>query len=389
MRDAEWGAEPSTRPTNDVFAERCRALLDLAAGEGVAATFVYGNTFAVGGVRYLTGFTPRRDCYLYLGGDTTPTLYVQFFNHVPNAREVTAVAAVEWGGPSSVGRIVERVRGDLGGSGRVGLIGPIPYQDHRRLVDELEGFELVDLGPPFWKTRLIKQAPEIEWTRRGAELTDQALAHLVGSIIPGVSERQLGAAVTAYCAAAGGHVGICFLLTTSMSGEGRYVPAQEWSGRIIQPGDMVVVELSAGYAGHTGQVLRTITVGEPLPRIIELHEIAEEAFAEISSRIHPGARASELLEAARAIDDAGVTVCDDVVHGYGGGYLQPVLRTPASQHGPYSDIELQPGMMVVVQPNVVSPDLSIGVQTGELLIVTDDGYESMHGYPRGIVVTGS
>jgi Xaa-Pro aminopeptidase len=389
MRDAEWAAEELSRPPDEVFAERCRALLDLAADHGVAATLVYGNTFAVGGVRYLTGFTPRRDCYLYLGANTPPTLYVQFFNHIPNAREVVADAVVEWGGPSSVGTVVQRVQGELRESARLGLIGPIPYQDHRKLVEELEGFELIDLGPAFWKTRLVKQQPEIEWTRRGAEFTDQALAHLVESIGPGVSERQLGAAVTAFCAAAGAHVGVCFLLTTSMRGEGRYVPAQEWSERIVQPGDMVVVELSAGFAGHTGQVLRTITVGEPSPRVVELHGIADRTFAEISSRIHPGARASDLLEAARIIDDAGATVCDDVVHGYGGGYLQPVLRTPATQHGPYTDIELQPGMMVVVQPNVVSRDLSIGVQTGELLIVTDEGYESLHRYPRGIVVTGA
>jgi Xaa-Pro aminopeptidase len=348
---------------------------------------MYGNTFAVGGVRYLTGFTPRRDCYLYIAADTPPTLYVQYFNHVPNAREVAAAATVEWGGPSSVGRVVERVRRDLGGSGRLGLIGPITYQDHRRLVDELEGIELVDLGPAFWKTRLVKEPAEVDWTRRGAELNDQALGHLVESIVPGVSERELGAAVTAFCAAAGGHVGICFLLTTSMNGEGRYVPAQEWSGRVVQPGDMVVVELSAGYAGHTGQILRTITVGEPQPRIVELHEIAENAFDKISSRVQPGARASELLEAARIIDDAGVTVCDDVVHGYGGGYLPPVVRTPATQHGRLADLELQPGMMVVVQPNVVSPDHNIGVQTGELLIVTNDGHESLHRYPRGIIVT--
>jgi Xaa-Pro aminopeptidase len=78
-------------------------------------------------------------------------------------------------------------------------------------------------------------------------------------------------------------------------------------------------------------------------------------------------------------------VCDDVVHGYGGGYLPPVLRTPATMHGPVPELALQPGMMVVVQPNVVDTGASLGVQTGELLLVTKDGSERLHRLPRGLL----
>jgi Xaa-Pro aminopeptidase len=383
VHDAPDGAVSELSPA--VFTNRRRRLVAKAHGRGLDATIVYGNLFAAGAIRYLTGFQPRRDSYLCVGPDFPHVLYVQFFNHVPNTREVAAVPAVEWGGPSQVVTVAQHLRARPRPLRKVGLIGPIPYQDHQRLATELAGIELVDLGPEFWNGRLVKDTAEIEWTRRGAGLTDDALGHLVETIAHGVTERELGAAVTSYSAARGGHLGICFLLITSMQGEGRYVPAQHWSDRAIRPGDMVVVELSAGYAGHTGQVLRTISIGEPFRRIIELHEVAEAAFRAISSLVQPGVRSSELLAAAKLIDDAGLTVCDDVVHGYGGGYLQPVLRTPATQHGPYRDIELEPGMMVVVQPNVVAADHSVGVQTGELLLVTEDGHDSLHRFPRGIV----
>src|SRR3990170_1230482 len=102
----------------------------------------------------------------------------------------------------------------------------------------------------------------------------------------------------------------------------------------------------------------------------------------------PSAPAS-LLEAAGLIDRAALTVCDDVVHGYGGGYLPPVLRTPATMHGPPPDIVLRPGMMVVVQPNVIAPDGSMGVQTGELLLVTETGSESLHALARGLLRAGA
>jgi len=40
-------------------------------------------------------------------------------------------------------------------------------------------------------------------------------------------------------------------------------------------------------------------------------------------------------------------------------------------------------MMMVIQPNVITTDQTAGVQTGELVLVTDTGAESLHTAPRG------
>ena len=42
-------------------------------------------------------------------------------------------------------------------------------------------------------------------------------------------------------------------------------------------------------------------------------------------------------------------------------------------------------MTVVIQPNVVTPDGKAGVQTGELVLITKTGIESLHVMPRGFV----
>jgi Xaa-Pro dipeptidase len=41
-------------------------------------------------------------------------------------------------------------------------------------------------------------------------------------------------------------------------------------------------------------------------------------------------------------------------------------------------------MALVVQPNVVTADASIGVQTGELLLVTPEGAKRLHTFPQGL-----
>ena len=111
--------------------------------------------------------------------------------------------------------------------------------------------------------------------------------------------------------------------------------------------------------------------------------------------------------AAEIILGAGYTIYDDLMHGFGGGYLPPVIsradlesgRTAApparaTSRGPHlcaagpaatsRNFTFAAGMTVVLQPNVITPDERAGVQTGELVLVTESGWESLHRYPRGL-----
>jgi Xaa-Pro aminopeptidase len=97
--------------------------------------------------------------------------------------------------------------------------------------------------------------------------------------------------------------------------------------------------------------------------------------------------AEELVAAAGVVEDAGFTTVDDLVHGFGGGYLPPVIGSRSRPIRPTPDLTLEAGMTLVVQPNVATPDLRLGVQTGELLLVTDDGAERLHGFAEGLVRT--
>ena len=83
------------------------------------------------------------------------------------------------------------------------------------------------------------------------------------------------------------------------------------------------------------------------------------------------------------IEDAGFTIIDDLLHGYGGGYFPPILGSRSRPAGPIPEEPFEAGMTVVVQPNVVTPDGRAGVQTGELVLITQCGIERLHSFPRG------
>ena len=95
--------------------------------------------------------------------------------------------------------------------------------------------------------------------------------------------------------------------------------------------------------------------------------------------------AAEIIAETSVIEDAGFTIWDDVTHGYGGGYLAPVLGCTSRPAGPVPDFTFAENMMLVVQPNIITTDAKAGVQTGGLVRITKDGNEHMQIYPSGII----
>lgn len=95
----------------------------------------------------------------------------------------------------------------------------------------------------------------------------------------------------------------------------------------------------------------------------------------------------ELLDEADRVAAAGFDIWDDLVHGFGGAYLPPIVRTRASRgathpdHWPYPE-----GALVVVQPNVV--DGLAGVQVGNSIRITADGPEVTQSFPMEMTRCG-
>jgi Xaa-Pro aminopeptidase len=185
---------------------------------------------------------------------------------------------------------------------------------------------------------------------------------------------------------AGGTTVIHYLGVTSMGAPNIEVPAQFPSTRRVETGDIVFAEIAAAFWDYPGQVLRSFAVqADPPPPYRALHDAADAAFDAIAAVLRAGATPADVIAAAQVIEDAGFTTCDDLLHGYGGGYLPPILGSASRPAGPVPEEPFKAGMTVVIQPNVVTRDHRAGVQTGELVLVTATGIERLHTMPRGFV----
>jgi len=361
---------------------RRAAIVEAGASRDADLVVVYGANRSGSAVPWLCGWPVSREAVLVVDAERgEDVMFVQFHNHVPLAAEL-ADCDVRWGGPSTVDAVVDELVARGAGSRSLALVGPIPYPFHARLAGVAAGW--VGLGAEYTRLRLHKSDEEMDWLRAGAYLSDLGVTALRDGLRPGMTDHQLADLIERAYVPLGGTTHIHYLNVTSMAAPTRGVPAQLTTGRALRPDDVVVTEISAAFHGYAGQVLRTMTPAAALEAPFdELHDVAQAAFDAVCLAIVPGATPAEVVAAARVIEDAGFTTIDDLVHGFGGGYLPPVLGSRSRPAGPLPDVTFEEGMTVVVQPNVTTPDHRAGVQTGELVEVTASGARSLHRVATG------
>ena len=364
------------------MARRRAAIESLLSETGLDHLIFCGANRFGSSVQWLTGWPVTAEAVGVFTPGEPDALFVQHVNHVPLARRLAAPAEVAWGGGSSIGAAIAALERRAARDGRVGVIGPMTFEQHAMLAARFGA--IANLNRSYMRLRQIKSAEEIDWMRIGAALTDRGMLALRDALRPGVSERELADVVERAYVPLGGTTVIHFIGATSMADPSLAVPTQFAGNRRIEPGDIIFAEISAAFWEHPGQVLRSFALNtKPPPLYHALHAVADAAFDAVAGMLKAGVLPQQVIDITEVIEAAGFTIIDDLLHGYGGGYLPPVLgsRSRPSAHVPNEPFRA--GMVVVIQPNVVTRDGKAGVQTGEMVLITATGIEPFHAIPRG------
>ena len=369
---------------SDAEMQRRRTAVETLLAEAGAEHLVFcGYNRAGSAVQWLTQWPVTTEALGVLSPGRPDALFVQYVNHAELARKFADKAeTVEWGGEASIRKVIETLEKRGARTDRVAVIGPMPFEQHAALAAKFG--KTISLNRAYVRLRAVKSAEELDWLRIGAAFSDAGMAALRDGLKPGLSERQLGDLVERAYVGEGGGTTIHYIGVTPMRDPQVPVPRQFPSSRRVETGDVVFAEISAHFFDHPGQVLRSFAVGEePPPLYRALHAAADAAFDAIAAVLKEGATPAQVIAASRVIEDAGYTIIDDLLHGYGGGYLPPILGCESRPSGPVPEEPFKAGQTVVIQPNVVTTDGKAGVQTGELVVITKDGIESLHRFPRG------
>ena len=85
-------------------------------------------------------------------------------------------------------------------------------------------------------------------------------------------------------------------------------------------------------------------------------------------------------------DNLALATVDGLLHGFGVDILPPTLSGNFAP--PQRAYTLETGVTIVLQPNPAMADERMGMQLGEMGVVTERGFESMHASPAEVTICG-
>ena len=224
--------------------------------------------------------------------------------------------------------------------------------------------------------RAIKDEDEVEAIRRAVALTDAAFAHFVDVLEPGMRERQAAWEIEKYMREHGASK-VSFDLIVAAGPNGALPHARPGDAPIAE-GEPIVVDIGATVDGYASDMTRTVCVGNPAAKYLEVWQIVLRAQEAAERAIHAGMVGREADAIARdVIAQAGYG--DYFGHGLGHGVGLAVHEAPRA--GRLSDDILQPGMTLTVEPGIYLPG-EFGVRIEDLVVVRDDSVEVLSQTPK-------
>ncbi|HET7849711.1 MAG TPA: M24 family metallopeptidase [Pseudolabrys sp.] len=352
-----------------------------------------------GGMAWLTGHWEWHAlcCYVLVPLDGEPAMiYSMGGTHAEAVRRIVEVAVkdVRHSRNGQYGQVmVERLKELKLERGRIGLmeIDPrhgdyMPVNQYNTLRAGLPDAEIVFTKGFLHDLVVIHSREELDCVRKAGVLCQRAMEAMVARAKPGAKEYELRAAAGAAIMDGGGDIDFLIIGSTPMTNPAMVFGNPRPSSRVLQKGDIINMELAAGYRGYTAQIGSPICLGEPTEMVRKFwEEITLPGYHKIVAEIAPGKPAEAMRTASKFFRDHGVQSRPTQCHG-----IDIVTDNPhvSAEHvrGVEGDMVLKPGMVIMAEPNPITADGMFGIFLGHTFIVNDKGHEIVDNFPLEIAV---
>jgi Xaa-Pro aminopeptidase len=247
--------------------------------------------------------------------------------------------------------------------------------------DELRrgGLELEPRRGVVEALRIVKEPEELETIRRATEVTNEAYVLLAEEQFSGRTEKALAWRLEQLLHECGAD-GMAFPVDVA-AGPTAASPHAVPGERVVQEGDLLLVDAGASLDGYCSDCTRTFAVGEVSDSLREAYELVRRAQQAGLDAVGPGVSGRDADAAARAvIADAGYA--ENFGHGLGHGVGLLVHEAPALR--PESADVLAAGHVVTIEPGVYLSGVA-GIRIEDLVVVTDDSADVLTSYPKELV----
>lgn len=256
----------------------------------------------------------------------------------------------------------------------------------RKLDNQLQSFaEMVDASHVVSWLRLIKSPAEIAYARRAAELSDAALDAALPLVKPGADEADILAAMQGAVFSGGGDYPANEFIIGS--GEDALLCRYKAGRRQLEANDQLTLEWAGVFAHYHAPMMRTVIVGEPTPRHVELYEACRLSLDAITAILRPGTTFGQVFDAhAEVMDARGLTrhrlnAC---------GYSVGARFTPSwMEHQMFhtgNPLEIAPDMTLFVHMIIMDSETGTAMTLGQTYLTTQDAPESLSAKSLDLII---
>ncbi len=349
-------------------------------------------------MRYLTGFTlgdgeekVAGTSGLFLIGREDVIVLADSRYTIQAHREVTDGRIVD--GPRELANAWAELVASVGAR-RVGVEADVmPHAVWRRLETAAQDVELVPIEGWVEQDRAIKEPAELERVGAACAVADRALATLLPKIRPGATEHDLALELE-WLMRTGGAEAVAFE-PTCLVGPNAALPHGAPSDAEVRSSAVVLFDFGAQVAGYRSDMTRTLFVGEPTERDLDVYTLVSQAQAAAIAQLDACVDGELTLPSGRDFDGIARHLIDTdgrwpaYRHGLGHGIGLATHELPSL--GPTAlDAPLRSPTVFSVEPGIYLEG-ETGVRIEDLILLDADAgrVERLTQFPREVLVVGS
>ncbi|MCK4259792.1 MAG: aminopeptidase P family protein [Halanaerobiales bacterium] len=239
------------------------------------------------------------------------------------------------------------------------------YQQYSKNLNVIT--KMIPLETMVEELRLYKDEEEIQRIQKAAEIADAAFEHIQSFIKPGLTELEVALELEYFMKKIGSEKNAFDFIVAS--GPRSSLPHGVASNRVIQSGEFVKMDYGAVYNGYHSDMTRTVVVGEPSDKMIEIYNVVKKAQQSALDNIKAGMTSIEADAIARdIITEAGYG--SNFGHGLGHGIGLEIHEGP--RVSVKEEVILKENMVITVEPGIYLPQWG-GVRIEDDIVITKDG----------------
>jgi len=245
-----------------------------------------------------------------------------------------------------------------------------------RLHEALPAVELVGSSGMVEHLRQRKDSDEIEQIRQAMRYAEKAFAVLRASLHPDKTEKQVADELEYQLRVFGARG--CSFPTIVAAGPRAALPHARATCQRLEGHVLVLVDWGADGWLYKSDLTRVLVTGRISPKLERLYRVVLQAQQQAIAALRPGVVAHDVDRVAREVIEAA-GYGRYFGHGLGHGLGLEVHEAP--RLAAKSQVVLQPGMVVTVEPGIYLPGWG-GIRIEDDVLVTRSGHEVLSCVPK-------